>query len=121
MLFCVKHPFFVPAIEAALKTAKKYNVEIEIFSPKIQEIGEQIKILQDITAKGFDGLAISPNDDGPEITKAINLAINNGIKVVCFDADASKSNRLGMFETNGINGGQVAAKVKRGRFSKTGK
>jgi methyl-accepting chemotaxis protein/ABC-type sugar transport system substrate-binding protein len=111
MLFCVKHPFFVPAIDSAKKTARKYNVDIEIFSPKTQEIGEQLRLLQDITDRKFDALAISPNDDGPEITKMINVAAANGMKVVCFDADAPKSNRLGMFETSGINGGHVAAKV----------
>ena len=111
MLFCVEHPFFVPAIEAARKTAMKYNVEIEIFSPKTQDIKEQMHMLKDIIAKGFDALAISPNDDGPEITQAMNLAVSNGMKVICFDADASKSNRLGMFETNGLSGGKVAAKI----------
>ena len=111
MLFCVEHPFFVPAIEAARKTATKYNVEIEIFSPKTQDIKEQMHMLKDIIAKGFDALAISPNDDGPEITQAMNLAVSNGMKVICFDADASKSNRLGMFETNGLSGGKVAAKI----------
>lgn len=111
MLFCVEHPFFIPAIDAAKKTAIKYSVDLEVFSPRTQDIDEQLTILNEIIEKGFDGLAISPNDSGVEITEAINRAVSNGIKVVCFDADAPKSNRLGMFETNGLNGGRVAAKI----------
>ncbi len=110
MVFCWEHPFYVPAIDSALRAAKKHNVDIEIYSPKLQEAGEQIRVLKELEEKGVDAVAISPNDDA-EMARTINHAVDSGIKVICFDADSPQSKRLGMIETNGVNGGKVAARA----------
>jgi methyl-accepting chemotaxis protein/ABC-type sugar transport system substrate-binding protein len=110
MVFCWEHPFYAPTIDSAIRTAAKYDVDIEIFQPKLQDAGEQMRMLLDIEERGFDAVAISPNDDA-EMAKAINRAVDKGIKVICFDADSPQSKRLGMFETNGLNGGKAAAQA----------
>ena len=110
MVFCWEHPFYNPTIESAVRTARKYDVDLEIFAPKLQDAGEQMRMLAEIEERGFDAVAISPNDDS-EMAKAINRAVDKGIKVICFDADSPQSKRLGMFETNGLNGGKAAAQV----------
>ncbi len=110
MVFCWEHPFYAPTIDSAIRTAAKYDVDIEIFAPKLQDAGEQMRMLLDIEERGFDAVAISPNDDA-EMAKAINRAVDKGIKVICFDADSPQSKRLGMFETNGLNGGKAAAQA----------
>ena len=110
MVFCWEHPFYAPTIESAVRTARKYDVDLEIFAPKLQDAGEQMKMLARIEEQGFDAVAISPNDDA-EMARAINHAVDRGIKVICFDADSPQSKRLGMFETNGLNGGSAAAQA----------
>jgi methyl-accepting chemotaxis protein/ABC-type sugar transport system substrate-binding protein len=110
MLFCNQHSFWDCAKDSATNAAKKYNVDIEFFAPKIMEAREQLKLLDEIIDKKFDGLAISPNG-GQEITNSIKRAINSGISVICFDSDDPESGRKGLFATDGFKGGQVAAKV----------
>lgn len=120
MVFCWEHPFYAPTIESAIRTARKYDVDMEIFAPKLQDAGEQMRMLADIQERGFDAVAISPNDDA-EMAKAIDRAVDRGIKVICFDADSPQSKRLGMFETNGLNGGKAAAQAALKLLGKKGK
>ncbi len=110
MLFCVDSPFFNSSRESAVKAARMYNVDVDFYSPKTQEVPEQLALIRQIVEQKYDALALSPNDDGPQMTEAIRAAIRAGMKVICFDADAAESGRLGMIETNGVKGGEAAAR-----------
>jgi ABC-type sugar transport system substrate-binding protein len=111
ILFCSEVPFFNSTMASARSAASKYNVEVEFYAPKTQDKYLQLEQIREVIDKKFDAMAIDPSDEDPEITDAINEAVKRGIKVICFDADASRSQRLGIFDTNGLAAGQAAARA----------
>ncbi len=81
------HPFYEPCIEGFKNAGEKYGVNIEIESPPKFDIALQVKVIEDLIARGVDGIAISAVDN-KGLVAVIDEAIAAGITVICFDADA---------------------------------
>ena len=86
------HPFYEPCIEGFQDAGAKYGVNIEVESPPKLDIALQVKVIEDLIARGVDGIAISAVDN-KGLMAVIDEAIAAGIKVICFDADAPDTNR----------------------------
>ena len=86
------HPFYEPCIEGFKDAGAKYGVNIEIESPPKFDIALQVKVIEDLIARGADGIAISAVDN-KGLVAVINEAIAAGITVICFDADAPDTAR----------------------------
>ncbi len=54
---------------------------------------EQANLIQKLVLEGVDGIAVSPSDSR-KLTAAINDAVDAGIPVACFNADATASKRF---------------------------
>ena len=109
-IFCQEHHFWNPTKESAKSAAKKYNVEVEFYSPEKMDAGEQLELIKNAIDNGFDAMAVSPNG-GQEITDTIKEAVKDGIYVICFDSDDPNCGRLASMGTDGYKGGQAAGKV----------
>jgi ribose transport system substrate-binding protein len=103
------HPFYEPCIEGFKNAGAKYGVNIEIESPPKLDIALQVKVIEDLIARGVDGIAISAVDN-KGLKAVIDEAIKAGIKVICFDADAPDTNRATYVGTNNTEAGVTAAK-----------
>jgi ribose transport system substrate-binding protein len=86
------HPFYEPCIEGFKDAGKKYGVNIEVESPPKFDIALQVKVIEDLIARGVDGIAISAVDN-KGLVAVVDEAIAAGITVICFDADAPATNR----------------------------
>jgi ribose transport system substrate-binding protein len=86
------HPFYEPCIEGFKDAGAKYGVNIEIESPPKFDIALQVKVIEDLIARGVDGIAISAVDN-MGLVAVVNEAIAAGITVICFDADAPATDR----------------------------
>lgn len=86
------HPFYEPCIEGFHDAGAKYGVKTEVESPPKFDISLQVKVIEDLIARGVDGIAISAVDN-KGLVAVINEALDAGIKVLCFDADAPDTNR----------------------------
>lgn len=103
------HPFYEPCIEGFMDAGAKYGVNIEVESPPKLDIALQVKVIEDLIARGVDGIAISAVDN-KGLMAVIDEAIAAGIKVICFDADAPGTNRATYIGTNNTEAGVTAAK-----------
>ncbi|MBL8764935.1 MAG: substrate-binding domain-containing protein [Phycisphaerae bacterium] len=108
------NPVFIAARtgaeDAAKDLSKKYGVEIKIdWRTPVNEDGQkQAEIIEQVTAAGIDGIAVSCSDAG-KLTLAINSASDKGVPVVCFDSDAPKSKRFAYYGTDDFACGQQVA------------
>ncbi len=86
------HPFYEPCIEGFKDAGAKYGVNAEVESPPKFDISLQVKVIEDLIARGVDGIAISAVDD-KGLVAVVNEAVEAGITVICFDADAPSTKR----------------------------
>ena len=84
--------YFDQCAEGAREVALSYGMELIYKGPTTADAASQVNIVQDMIYSGVDVIAIAPID--PEAVKPVLLkALEEGIKVVTFDADARVESR----------------------------
>jgi ribose transport system substrate-binding protein len=103
------HPYFEPVYRAFQDAATRYGVVSEVDAPPRFDVALQVKVIEDLIARGVSGIAISANDD-KGLAAVIHEAIQAGIKVITFDAPAPSSEALTYIGTDNENAGYAAGK-----------
>jgi ribose transport system substrate-binding protein len=85
------------------------NVEVEFQLPGQGTAAEQQRIVDDLIAKGIDGMAISPNDPQNQV-QMLNRVAEQAL-VVTQDSDAPASNRAFYIGTDNVAAGEQAGKL----------
>jgi ribose transport system substrate-binding protein len=83
------------AEDAAAELGKKLGVKITVLwrTPNEEDAQKQVEMIEQLSLQGTDGLSVSCSN-ADTLTPAINKAVDKGIAVMCFDADAPKSKRF---------------------------
>jgi ribose transport system substrate-binding protein len=103
------HPYFEPVYRAFQDAAVRYRVTAEVDAPPRFDVALQVKVIEDLIARGVSGIAISANDDRG-LVAVIHEAIQAGIKVITFDAPAPSSEALTYIGTDNESAGYAAGK-----------
>jgi simple sugar transport system substrate-binding protein len=100
--------FFAPHKQAAEDFAKRYGVTVDFMGPQIWDINEHVNILENLIAKGVDGIATTTVD--PRAYRGVvRKALDAGIPVVGFNNDdAGGSDRLAFVGQYDAPAGKVA-------------
>jgi ribose transport system substrate-binding protein len=85
------------------------NVEVDFRIPSSGDAAEQTRILEDLLAKGVDGIAVSPKDPANQ-TDLLNKVASQTL-LVCHDSDAPDSKRTCYIGTDNTAAGVEAAKL----------
>ena len=101
------HPFYEPCYEGFEAAGVRYGVNTEFEAPQKAEVDLQVKVIENLIARGVDGIAISATDD-TGLKGVVREALDAGIKVIMFDADAPSTDRLCYVGTNNRNAGTAA-------------
>ena len=104
------HPYYEPCFEGFKAAAEKYGITVEYQAPQHFDIALQVRVLEDLIARGVDGIAISALDDKP-LVPVIKQAMDAGIKIITFDAPAPSSAQLCYIGTNNKNAGYAGGKM----------
>jgi ribose transport system substrate-binding protein len=100
-------PVFDYARKGAERAAKELgNVEVIWRGPETGDQLKQKEILESFITQRVDGIAISCLN-GDFLTEAINRAVDSGIPVVTWDADAPNSKRLAFYGVDDKAGGRI--------------
>jgi ribose transport system substrate-binding protein len=100
-------PVFDYARKGAERAAKELgNVEVIWRGPETGDQLKQKEILEAFITQRVDGIAISCLN-GDFLTEAINRAVDSGIPVVTWDADAPNSKRLAFWGVDDKAGGRI--------------
>jgi len=102
------NPIFLDAFEHAQEKAIDLGINIEWVAPFAYNAEEQIKIIESLISRKVDGMVVSVNNT-PNYIKVINKAVESGIAVATFDADAPDSKRLFHIGINNYEAGKVTA------------
>jgi ribose transport system substrate-binding protein len=97
--------FWKIATAGVHKYEKESKVQVDVKMPPNGTLAEQNQILETLVSQGYDGIALSvnaPSDQVPVINKAAAKT-----KLITFDSDAPKSNRLLYIGTNNYQAGKV--------------
>jgi ribose transport system substrate-binding protein len=85
------------------------NVEVDFRIPSTGGAAEQQQILDDLLAKGVDGIAVSPID--PKNQTAFLDRIASQTLLICHDSDAPESKRVAYIGTDNFAAGVEAGKL----------
>ena len=108
----IGHPYWEGVREGMEEAAARLNVRAVFHGPPEASADEQLKIIEDFMAKGYDGIGISPNDP-TAVKDIIEKAMAKGIAVVTFDSDSPDSERLLYIGTDNREAGRVAGRAMR--------
>jgi len=98
------------AIEKAKELTASGPVDVEVLSvgPVAADAIEQTRMMDDLVARGVDGIAVSCNDPTACIAP-INRAIAASIPVMTWDSDSPQSQRFTFLSIDNYIGGKTAA------------
>lgn len=100
--------------------AEALNVTVEYRGAAQYDVNEEITVLEQVIAKNPSGIAVSTMD--PEaLNPVINQAVDAGIPVVMFDADAPDSKAYAFLGTDNYYAGVTAAHKMADLLDKSGK
>jgi len=95
--------------KAAELTAKgPYKVQILYVASVQSDVAEQVRVVEDVIAKGVDGIGISCNEP-TGVIDVIQKALKAGVEVMCWDSDSPKSGRFTYLGVDNYEGGKAAA------------
>jgi ribose transport system substrate-binding protein len=101
------HPYYEPVYRGFEDAAARYGVIAEVNAPPRFDVALQVKVIEDLIARGVSGIAISANDDRG-LVSVIHEAVQAGIKVITFDAPAPSSEALTYIGTDNEAAGYAA-------------
>jgi ribose transport system substrate-binding protein len=96
-------------VGAEREAAKRGDVEVIWRGPENADQLRQKEILESFITQHVDGIAISCLN-GDFLTETINKAVDAGIPVVTWDADAPKSKRLAFYGVDDLAAGRILGK-----------
>ncbi len=97
--------FWKIAAAGVHKYEQESKVQVDIKMPPSGTTEEQNQILENLSSQGYDGIAVSaiaPSDQVPVLNKVAAKS-----KLITFDSDAPKSNRLLYIGTNNYEAGKA--------------
>jgi ribose transport system substrate-binding protein len=103
------HPYYEPVYRGFTDAASRYGIISELDAPPRFDVALQVKVIEDLIARGVNGIAISANDD-KGLVAVIHEAVQAGIKVITFDAPAPSSEALTYIGTDNESAGFEAGK-----------
>ncbi len=101
------HPYFEPIYRGFETAAAHYGVTAEIDAPPKFDVALQVKVIEDLIARGVHGIAISADDD-EGLVAIVREATQAGIKVITFDAPAPSTDALTYIGTDNEKAGYDA-------------
>jgi ribose transport system substrate-binding protein len=112
--------FWTIARKGTEKAAKDIpNLEVEFRIPSDGTAAEQQRVIDDLLAKGIQGIAISPVDPANQ-TQMLNRAASQTL-VVTQDSDAPNSNRVCYIGTDNVEAGRQAGQLLKEALPNGGK
>lgn len=96
------------AQDAARDLSEKHGIDVRINwrTPVNEDAQQQAQFVEQLTAQGADGIAISCSDANL-LTGAINDAVARGVVVVTFDSDAPRSTRMAYYGIDDVEAGRA--------------
>ena len=100
-------PYWDMVVRGARDAAARHDLRLDVIRPSSDE-PSQTAALRDLIGKGYDGVAVSPND--PPRQAAVLADLGAEAVLVTFDSDSPVANRLCFIGTDNYEAGRLAGK-----------
>ena len=103
------HEFWKSIHAGAVKAARENNVEVIWKGPaREDDRDDQIKVVEQFTTRGVDGIVIAPLDD-TALVRPLKEAASEDIPVVVIDSGINWDGQVSFAATDNFHGGELAA------------
>lgn len=103
------HEFWKSIHAGAVKAARENNVEVIWKGPaREDDRDDQIKVVEQFTTRGVDGIVIAPLDD-TALVRPLKEATSEDIPVVVIDSGINWDGQVSFAATDNFHGGELAA------------
>ncbi|WRS27722.1 LacI family DNA-binding transcriptional regulator [Oscillospiraceae bacterium MB08-C2-2] len=105
------NPFFedmLVGIRHKVMELEQYGIEVEVLHTALDDPMKQVALMDDLVAKGANGIALTPIQH-PLVEAKINELADKGIPVITANSDLENSKRLAYVGSDGLKGGRTAA------------
>lgn len=102
-------PYWDLILQGAKAAADRHGVRLDVKTASDEPT--QSQIIRDLIGKGYDGVAISPNDGARQARTLAELGATTNL--VTFDADSAISRRLCFVGTNNYDAGRMCGRYVR--------
>lgn len=102
-------PYWQEAEAGLTDAATQMGIKAELTGPSAFSPDDELKAFQDAVAQKPSGILVSASNPGI-LKAAIDSAIQQGIPVICVDADAPDSHRIMFVGTDNFRAGQESGK-----------
>jgi ribose transport system substrate-binding protein len=122
----LNNPVFALGRDGAFKKASEItakgpdSVDVIYTGSVASDAAEQVRVIEDVIAKGVDGIGVSCNDP-TALIDVIKKAVNAGIPVMTWDSDSPDSKRFTYLGVDNYSGGKAAADLLIRHMGKSGK
>ncbi|MEM8484506.1 MAG: sugar-binding protein [Bacteroidota bacterium] len=100
--------FWVIAEKGANDSAKEFGVDVSVMMPP-EGTGDQKRMIQDLLAKGIDGVAVSPIDPANQVDILNEIA--SVTRYITHDSDAPQTNRELYIGMDNYTAGRMCGKL----------
>jgi methyl-accepting chemotaxis protein len=107
---CVDIAFFSDTYIYAREAAKKLGIEVICEAPDVYSGEKQAAIIDKLVSGNVYGIGLGPIDT-PEVRRALNHAIEKGVKILFFDTDLVGIPRLSFIGTDNLEAGRQLGKL----------
>ncbi|CAM4221967.1 ribose transport system substrate-binding protein [Paenibacillus endophyticus] len=119
IIYPISHPFYETVTERAEQAAAEAGGRLIVKAPDEASLEQQIRLLENMIRLKVDGIALSPINS-QALAPYIDLAIESGIPVVCFESDAPSSRRLTYIGGDNAHAGAQMAQSLEGLLRESG-
>ncbi|GFN30460.1 sugar ABC transporter substrate-binding protein [Paenibacillus xylaniclasticus] len=119
IIYPFANPFYEMITTQIEQTVQSQSIHLIVKSPDELNSDQQIRMLESMIKQKVDGIAISPIDP-IALVPHINKAVEQGIPVVCFEADVPGSKRLSFIGADPYQEGILMGEMIDDRLSDTG-
>jgi len=122
----LNNPVFALGRDGSFKKASEItakgpdSVDVIYTGSVASDAAEQVRVIEDVIAKGVDGIGVSCNDP-TALMDVINKAVSAGIPVMTWDSDSPDSKRFTYLGVDNYTGGKAAADLLIRHMGKRGK
>lgn len=115
------HEFWKAVHAGAVKAGQDHDLEIIWKGPAVEDDrAEQIKVVEQFTTRGVDGLVIAPLDD-TALVRPLKEATDEGVSVAIIDSGVNWDGGVTFAATDNFQGGVLAAREMGRRLPDGGK
>ncbi len=110
ILYPMADPYYEMITTRMEESAKQHDVRLIVKAPAELNLEQQLLMMENMIRQKVDAIAISPIDS-EQLAPVIDKAVQQGIPVICFEADVPLSKRAGYIGADAYQEGRLMGEM----------